>query len=75
MRTPIPTLTLALTLAPILAACAGGSVNHYAEDLGALRSQCEARDGILLPTAGTSRGRPELDYVCEISGVAVTRTR
>ena len=68
------TLALTLALAPLLAACAGGGSNQYAADLDRLRTECVARDGILLPT-GASGGRPELDYACELSGVAVTRTR
>lgn len=59
--------TLALA-APLLVACAStGPGPTYQAEFAKLDQDCRARGGILTPT-GITRGQPQLDYACTISG-------
>jgi len=62
-------INFVLAAALALAACAStsGGQGIYGAELAKLRSDCEARDGILTPV-GRSTGQAATDYVCEIRG-------
>ena len=65
-------LTLAAPAALLfaLAACAPTmGPGRYETELRQLSDSCEARGGILAPT-GQQSGRPQNDYVCQITGGA-----
>lgn len=60
-------IALVLT-APLFAACAAtASSPTYRDEFAKLDRDCRARGGILTPT-GITRGQPQLDYACTISG-------
>lgn len=51
-----------------LSACASVSgPGPYETDLKRLEEQCAARGGVLSPT-GQTTGRPQTEYVCQITG-------
>ena len=56
-------------LAAALAGCAatGAGPGIGAAEMAELRSQCEARGGVLVPS-GAATGRPALDEICKITG-------
>ena len=64
MRT-LALIALQAALAATVAGCAGGPNTTATEDQR-LRSQCEARGGILVPS-GANTGRPQIDQVCRIN--------
>lgn len=69
MRSPL--LFAALLVTPLtLAACATGrDLPTYQEEMSTLEADCAARGGILTPS-GRQTGRPQVDYVCKVSGGA-----
>lgn len=71
MRT-LAITALGLAAAVSLGACASTSpekatsANSYAADLARLQKQCDARNGMLVPTGRLSGGQAQLDYFCDI---------
>lgn len=62
----------ASALALSLTACASGpgAPNSYQAELDRLTADCAERGGILSPNPGSTTGRPQIDFVCRISGGA-----
>jgi hypothetical protein len=56
---------LAIGVIVTLSACAGTGVSSASQEREALRAQCEARNGTLIPT-GSPTGNVATDYVCRI---------
>ena len=53
-----------------LSACAtAGETGRYSSDYERLNAECEARNGILVPTAGPPTGQASTEYVCEIRDI------
>ena len=64
-------LIVAATVAPLaLAACAstGAGGESYQAEYARLNAECQARNGILTPIAGSTGPRAANDYACEIRG-------
>ena len=59
------TLTLVLAAAA-LAACANRTPEPRENTMDRLRSECEARNGMLIPSGGPITGNDETDYLCDI---------
>jgi hypothetical protein len=62
-------LVLSAAFALGLSACATGSggPSYHQREMARLRSECDARGGILLPS-GANSGEAALDNACEIRG-------
>jgi hypothetical protein len=57
-----------------LSACASsgtGEPSYYSREMARLRAECDARDGILMPS-GANSGEPARDNACEIRGGSPT---
>ncbi|MDZ4362607.1 hypothetical protein [Brevundimonas sp.] len=62
-----------LTLALTAAACAGTPMEGgYNSDVKTLAADCQARQGILVPT-GAQTGRAAADNACQLRGVTSPR--
>lgn len=68
---------LARALPIIVAAALGGCAatpssapNARVSDYDRLQESCRARGGVLTPIPGSTTGRVETEYACEISGPA-----
>ena len=70
MRVTLPLILLALGLGLSACASTGDEVSNYSRDLAELRSDCESKEGVLIPTPGATDGLAALDYYCEIRGSA-----
>ena len=61
-----------------LSACAtseGAGIPRYRAEMDRLRSECEARGGILMARPGANSGEPAVANQCEIRGGVVTPQR
>lgn len=62
-----------IAAAAVLSALAGCATtdgpSHYARELARLSESCDGRGGILVSN-GLQTGRPQTEYVCQISGGA-----
>ena len=70
-RNLLPSVLLAATLVSGLTACAGTPREPrqtYQQEMDELDASCRARGGILTLGSGTTTGRPQTDYFCEIRG-------
>lgn len=61
-----------------LSACAtseSAGIPRYRAEMDRLRSECEARGGILMARPGANSGEPAVDNQCEIRGGLVSPPR
>ncbi len=65
----LTTILLSGLLSGLLAGCATPAGMRGETEEQRLSRECRARGGILVPS-GANTGRPQIDFVCQISGGA-----